>query len=91
VSERKRVEAQLVRSQQQIAEALRIAQIGNWEWDIQHNIVTWSDEMYEIFGVTPETFTATLEGYLERIHPDDRPKLAQDHRASVPGDVAVRG
>ena len=72
MSERKRVEAQLVRSQQQIAEALRIAQIGNWEWDIQHNIVTWSDEMYEIFGVTPETFTATLEGYLERIHADDR-------------------
>lgn len=72
VSERKQSEAQLVKSQQQIAEALRIAQIGNWEWDIQRNIVTWSDELYQIFGLTRETFAANLEGYLERIHPDDR-------------------
>lgn len=72
VSERKQAEAQLVKSRQQIAEALRIAQIGNWEWDIRHNVVTWSDELYQIFGLTRETFDATLEGYLERIHPDDR-------------------
>ncbi len=72
VTKRKQAEAQIVKSQQQIAEALRIAQIGNWEWDIQRNIVTWSDELYQIFGLTRETFNANLEGYLERIHPDDR-------------------
>ncbi len=72
VTERKQAEAQIIKSQQQIAEALRIAQIGNWEWDIQRNIVTWSDELYQIFGLTRETFNANLEGYLERIHPDDR-------------------
>lgn len=72
VTERKQAEAQLVKSQQQIAEALRAAQIGSWEWDIQRNIVTWSDELYQIFGLTRENFTANLEGYLERIHPEDR-------------------
>jgi PAS domain-containing protein len=50
--------------------------------------------MYEIFDVTPETFTATLEGYRERIHPDDRQNsrkiIEQAYRETLQYEVEHR-
>jgi two-component system sensor histidine kinase UhpB len=48
-----------------------LTRVGSWEWDIGRDRLTWSDEHYRIFDVTPETFTPTLRGLLERVHPDD--------------------
>lgn len=59
----------------QAAAALRraqaIAKLGSWEWDIGTNAVTWSDELYDIFGV-PKGGSATYESFLSHIHPEDR-------------------
>jgi len=54
------------------AEIQRLAQLGSWEWDIRTNVVTWSDELYRIYGVEPGDFEATYEAFLDRIHADDR-------------------
>jgi PAS domain S-box-containing protein len=72
ITERKQVEESLRKSQISLANAQRIAHIGNWEWDIVKNVVTWSDEIYRIFGVEPQAFTANLDAFLDLIHPDDR-------------------
>jgi phosphoserine phosphatase RsbU/P len=55
-----------------LGEAQSIAQLGSWEWDIDEDRVVWSDELYRIFGLEPDTFTATYSGYLAAVHPDDR-------------------
>jgi PAS domain S-box-containing protein len=55
-----------------LAEAQQIAHIGSWEWDIQADVVTWSDELFRIFGRPPRDFEATYDGYLRLIHPEDR-------------------
>lgn len=59
-----------------VAAALRetqaIARIGHWAWDMEADRITWTDELYRIFGVDPETWPATYESYRERLHPDDR-------------------
>lgn len=49
-----------------------LANFGNWQWDIKNNVVKWSDVLYNIYGVDKKDHTATYEGYLERLHPDDR-------------------
>jgi len=46
--------------------------IGNWTWDIPENKVTWSDEMYRIYGLEPQSEEVNYETYLSHIHPDDR-------------------
>ena len=52
-----------------------LAHFGNWNWDIEHNIVTWSPALYSIYGLNRHEFKATFEGYLELLHPDDRPMV----------------
>ncbi|MBI4690518.1 MAG: PAS domain-containing protein [Nitrospirae bacterium] len=55
-----------------LRDAQRIAHLGNWDWDIVNNILYWSDEIYRIFGLEPQEFGSTYEGFLNSVHPDDR-------------------
>ncbi|MBI4497998.1 MAG: PAS domain S-box protein [Chloroflexi bacterium] len=72
ISERKRAEEQLKHSETRLAEAQHIAQLGSWEWDIPQDRVLWSDELYRIYGLTPQEFDANYDGFLARVHPKDR-------------------
>lgn len=54
-----------------------LAHFGNWNWDIGHNIVTWSPALYKIYGLNSSEFKATFEGYLELLHPDDRTRVRE--------------
>jgi len=62
----------LKESEKGLAEAQRIAHIGNWDWNIVTNGLYWSDEIYHIFGRSPQEFGATYDAFLSYVHPDDR-------------------
>ncbi|MEH2413704.1 AAA family ATPase [Nostoc sp.] len=64
-------------SQAQLNLALKSAQIGVWSWDITNDRFDWDEQIYQLFGLTPETFAGTSEALLARLHPDDRGLLAQ--------------
>jgi len=66
-----------VRAVEGLGEAQRLAQLGSWEWDIARNRVTWSEELYRLYGLDPDTALLTYESYLERIHPDDLPSVRE--------------
>jgi len=59
-------------SEESLEKAQEIAHLGSWSLDLEINLLTWSDEMYRIFGVLPHEFSGTYEGFLESVHPDDR-------------------
>ncbi|OGP18778.1 MAG: hypothetical protein A2054_05500 [Deltaproteobacteria bacterium GWA2_55_10] len=63
--------AELEKEREGLANAQRVAHLGSWEWDMKKDIVYWSEETYRIFGVARQEFGATLEKYLNLIHPDD--------------------
>jgi PAS domain S-box-containing protein len=61
----------LKESEKGLAEAQRMAHIGNWEWDIATDKAYWSEEMYRIFGRDPQKLAPSLKEYYSYIHPDD--------------------
>ncbi len=63
--------------------ALASADMGTWEWDIKADVVSWSEGLYNIFGLDAANFGATYSAYLERIHPDDRERIRSRVMAAV--------
>ncbi|HET8828494.1 MAG TPA: PAS domain-containing protein [Pelobium sp.] len=57
-------------------QAQELASFGNWVWDIAANAVTWSETLYNIYGLNKDQFKATFEAYQEMLHPDDRDRIA---------------
>lgn len=76
VIDRARTQSALLESRRQLIQAQHIARLGSWEWDLVTDRLTWSDELCQLFGEDPETFTPTLEALVERLHPADRPETA---------------
>jgi PAS domain S-box-containing protein len=66
---RRRNENELKESKATLIEAQKIAQLGNWWFDIGNNEISGSDECFEIFGIQKKT--VDLEYTLSMIHPDD--------------------
>ena len=77
ISERKKAEEKLINSERYLSEAVRMAQLGTWQWDILADETEWSSELYAIFGVTPEEFDPNVhEQFLACLHPEDRERVA---------------
>jgi PAS domain S-box-containing protein len=77
VVERNRAEEALRQSEASLAEAQRIARIGNLKWDPTTDEISWSDEVYRIYGYEPKEFVPTLDNVMNIIHPDDRHLLRE--------------
>jgi PAS domain-containing protein len=69
--------------ERQLATAQQITHIGSWEWNVRTNAVAWSDELYRIYGLEPQSCAITLESFLARVHPDDRPRTEREVRAAL--------
>lgn len=76
-------EEALKNSEASLAKAQRVASIGSWELDIVSNELSWSDEVYRIFGLKPQQFGATYEAFLDNIHPDDREMVNKAYSDSL--------
>ena len=63
--------------ERQLSTAEHFAHLGNWSWDIASNTVQWSDELFRIYGLEPQSVDMNFEEYLFRVHPDDRARCAQ--------------
>lgn len=70
-------ERELRQSQEHFADAQRLANTGSDLIDLASGAIRWSDETYRIYGERPDTFAATSENILGRVHPDDRDLLVR--------------
>ncbi len=72
ISERKRAEEELRRSEAFLAQGQQISHTGSWRWQVATGAVYWSKEHFRVFGYDPETDSPSHSLFMERIHPEDR-------------------
>src|SRR5580704_14293575 len=65
----------LQESKARLEEAQRVAHVGYWDWNIETNVVVWSDETYRIFGVERGERSMDFETVRALVHPEDREVL----------------
>lgn len=65
----------LAGSQSSLAEAQRIARLGNWDWELASGSHRWSDQVSRILGFARAVTSPNTEVFLERIHPADRDRV----------------
>ncbi len=75
ITEQVKAREQLREREEQLKNVTRLAHLGYWQWDLQANAVSGSDEMYRIFGKPPD-YTPTYDDFLQTTIPQDREQVA---------------
>jgi PAS domain S-box-containing protein len=97
ITERKRAEETLRRSEGYLAEAQRLTRSGSWAWNVRAGAIFWSQEIFRIYDYDPGRITPTWSDILERVHPEDRAgveqrakiETTQRERADSEGDFRI--
>lgn len=76
ITEQKLEKIVLQQSEYHLRQAQQIAHIGSWSFDLAGKLL-WSDEMYQIYGVAPDTFALNVDNFIKLIHADDRPAMQE--------------
>jgi PAS domain S-box-containing protein len=82
--ELQRLNEALRESQRRLEEAQRMARIGHWHLDLATQQVTWSDEIFRIFGLSPDR-KLKLADLLEVIHEEDRERCRKHYAEALAG------
>src|SRR5438132_4743574 len=77
ITQRKRAEEALQRSEAYLAEAQKLTHTGSWVWNVRTDALFWSQEVFRIYDYDPEKMAHPTWDFFERVHPEDRPKFEQ--------------
>jgi len=72
--------------EEKLAEAQGVARIGSWEWEVETGLVTWSQELYRLFGVADLDFTPSTRASFPGVYPEDREVIDADVREALNGE-----
>ena len=85
-TERRELLDRLSMREKELESAQRIARLGSWTWEVATDTVSWSPELFSIYGLTPDDFDSTYAGFLARMHPDEREQIAAKIERAIEGD-----
>jgi len=71
-SERERATRALQQSEERLRLALDSARMGIWYWSVEHNTLTWDENLRRLYGLGPADAVTSYEQFIGRVHPDDR-------------------
>ena len=72
ITDRRKMEDALMKSEARYADAAEAAHVGHWERNLISHNVYWSKEIYNVFGVDPTGFMPTFDKFISMVHQDDR-------------------
>ena len=89
VTEHELLTQELRRREAYLAEAQRLSHTGSWAWNVRTDALFWSEEIFRIYGYSPQETAPTWEQLLQRVHPKDRPQVEQRAKMEAAGNEWV--
>lgn len=83
ITRRKNAELALRKNESHLNAAQRIAHFGQWATDYRNSTITWSDEVYRIFGQDPKKFIPSSKNFYQLVHPDDVQAIRNSEQAAL--------
>ncbi|RZM75356.1 PAS domain S-box protein [Leptolyngbya iicbica] len=87
ITDAKQHETQLHQLTKRLQLATQSANLGIWDWDVVHNVLTWDDRMYALYGVSPADFSGAYEAWQHSLHPDDFCRATQLIESTLAGEL----
>lgn len=84
------IQQDLQRSQQRYVETQRAGNVGIWDWEIGTDSVHWSDTCEDLFGYERGGFPGTFEGFISRVHPEDRQRVQTSVQYTLETDAPYK-
>lgn len=76
VTEKQNLISRLSQNEALYKQAEELVNMGNWSWDVKNNKLEWTDHLYRIYGLKPQSEEITIERFLSFVHPDDKETVA---------------
>lgn len=89
VTEREKKIVVIEDSEKKLKAATSIANLGYWRLELETNTITWSDEVFKIWGVKRDVFELNFENFLETIHEDDRESFRSEQNTSFSSEKDI--
>ena len=90
VERRLQAETELHQQRLNLLGAQRLANLGSWVRDVEAGNATWSDQLFDIYGLAHEDFDGTFESFLKLVHPEDRERVQLEMMQALQTGVGFR-
>ena len=85
ITERKQHEILMTSLSQRLQLATSSAKLGVWDWNVRENIMLWDDRMFELYGITRDTFPNSIDAWMAGLHPEDKEISIAECQAALNG------
>lgn len=73
---------------QRLQLATSSAQLGVWDWNVRDNQMVWNSRMFELYGITTDTFSNNIDAWMSGLHPGDKEAAIAECQAALNGEKA---
>ena len=86
ISKRKTAEESLRNANDRLLLATKAGEVGIWDYDVANDRLVWDDQMYRLYGITPDQFGGAYEAWQKGLHPDDRQRGDEEIQSALRGE-----
>ena len=86
ITDKRGAEAELLEYSQRLKLATASGRLGVWDWNVKENSMVWDDRMFELYGITRNSFSSNIDAWTNGLHPDDKQRAVDEANSALAGE-----